>query len=1220
MHPNLFRPGPEAARSARTTPARSAVRLVAILGLLAAVALAGTTGWTAPASAGGAVASEPAAHASSVTSAARSASGSPAAYRPTAGPSANCSALSEGWALFDGDRPAPAIRASLETPCTLDPDVAGLYFVSNASGSGARTEFDLSLPANGTGSARDYSAFWIGMWVGGIDCSYGAASYLTVELIPPFAAGAGVAGVPYWTVEAPAWDLVPAGSCDPQCQNDTAFFTIEGRAYCEDDAVINGFGALSSTGHGAFQPGDLLDLTLDGAAGSTTPLAVYLNDTTDPASSLAWNYSGNTTTGVPLEGARQLNYTVTADPLVPFYANATPGDGGWTGGLDIGYGWYGCPTPSAGDSFSSACDSYAGGSPLLASPEIDSVASWNATSHAYANVYGSVETVSSSGACAGAAGMPSCADFTTYGGSGVYPVFGLGTALGHSWYTFAPTGTPGLFPFGSVAGEFAANGTLAAPIDPVVLGTPSIVVGTGSASIAFRATDPIGTSRAWVTTWWCSSGSVATEATYPASISPTLGNTPQDGNWTAAASTSTYTGSFYYWVETLSVHGALTTGPIEVTILTTGTSGACGERAPPAPALNLSAIAPVAGGYSLSWSGNFSAGVTSYSIEARPVKGGAPIEVPVGNVTSARLDGLAGNASYNLTVIAVNPTGLAASSNAVVGPLTYYPLVYRLLNFTDSSPWAGLAVLHLSANVTGGLPPFEFEFSFGDGTAETVWTTSGAASAIHAFPKGYSGVAVLSLKVDDSAGDTISPAPLYIAVQGPPTAVPATMVGASSFVSLHWSLPASPVPVAYYEIFWTTDPAWAPYLTSAWPTNASVPAISSAILGVDRTSFHIGAADGTAVYAEIVAFNSYGEGLLGNDTVLGEQPYLEAIASAIVGTMSPSAPGGPAPLPESFNASFSLQPGDRLENATYRFSIGAPIPATIAGANGSFWANASTVLDRPGLVEVYLYVTDTIGQATTLFASVYVAPGPAPHVTVTVAPTPVWANASVELSAAASAGSGTYGYRWSFGDGGTAPGNPVNYSYDAAGTYLVNVVVNDTVWGGTTTTWVPVTVYAPPTVTIAETSTATYGAYRFAALPHGGYGSLSYTWLFDDGTSGTGENVTHSWSTAGNYTITLQATDGYGHTATASIAVDIPTLPSVPSTSGSGAASATLVGALVVLVIALAVVAAVLAIRSRRAAPAPPPAPAEPTEGGEPWPEAAEPAAAPPEEEPPELR
>jgi PKD repeat protein len=1150
--------------------ARRAAIALGLLGVSALIVLAGASGLPTQT---GSASSAPTLASPSVVAAA------PAAVAPVAsthpGTSADCAALSAGWQLLDGARPSPAILPSLESPCTLDHDVAGVYFVSDAPGSGAHTEFDLTLPANGTDPGGAYSAFWLGMWVSGIGCSYDQESYLTVELIPPYATAAGVAGVPWWTVEAPVWDLVPAGSCDPQCQNDTAFFTVGGRSYCEDDALLSGFGALTGAGRGALDPGDTLSVALVGTAGGPSPLAVYVNDSTDPSRSLSWNYSG---TAIGPHGLL-VNQTVTGQALVPLYSNASSTNGGWTGGLDVGFGWFNCPAPLGNDSYASACDSYDRSIAPGASPEIDRVLSYDRTSHTYSNLYPTVETESTSGACAGTPTVAPCADFTTYGGSGDYPVFGIGGSEGRSWLTYGPADASNIATLASRAGEFPTNASLSAPLDLTVVGNASTAAGSNSVSVQFRVTDPVGVTRVTVAAWWCNSGLHRSVATFAATLVSAPYNTPTDGNWTALVPTSGDVGSFYYSAQALSNDGTWTYGA-ESNVTLTGTGSTCPTGYPTAPVFSPSSISPIGGGYDLNWTENTSSGATSYTVVATTTHGGRTTHFALGNVTSARLVGLAGNASYNLSVSATNPVGLSTSSPIVHAPSTWYVLAIRPVNLTDSSPWAGHAILDVSDNVTGGLNPYEFDFSFGDGTSNIVWTTSGEASTVHDFPVNYSGIAVVLVSVVDSAGDSISAPTVFVTVQGPPTGVHATISGGTGFVQLRWTPPSSPGPFSHYQVYWTTDAVWAPYLTAAWPSNASVPEISENT--TTRLTFAIAASDGTEVYAQVVAWNSYGEGLLPSEPAAGEQPYLSAASSNLVGTLVSSAAGGPAPFTDFLNASFVLAPGDALVSAVYGFSPGGTMPATIGSANLDFWANASVTFNTPGPVNVALHVTDALNQSTVLTTSLYVSPGPAPIVAVKVSPTPVWANSAVEFTAQASAGSGQYSYNWSFGDGGTATGSVVNYSYLASGAYVVSVAVTDTEWGGTSTEWAPVTVYAVPTVQIVESSTANYGSYQFTALPTGGLGNFTYTWLFSDGSSLSGASVTHTFAGSGNYSVTVQATDGYGHVTTNSTYVVVPSSPGSTSSTSGGTSSTELIGALILLVIALAVVAAILAIRQFR--------------------------------------
>jgi PKD repeat protein len=420
-------------------------------------------------------------------------------------------------------------------------------------------------------------------------------------------------------------------------------------------------------------------------------------------------------------------------------------------------------------------------------------------------------------------------------------------------------------------------------------------------------------------------------------------------------------------------------------------------------------------------------------------------------------------------------------------------------------------------------------------------------------------------------------------------------------VDVAWSPPSLPAVnasafnVTAYTVFWTTNATVAPYLSAAWPTNASVPSVHRADLPRTLTHDAIGVPDGTTVFAQVVAWNKYGEGLLPAGTGLGSSPVLNASAepftAGAIGT-NPGA-GGPAPFAETFSTPFATGSGTTLVNATYRFSGGASVSAAIGGGHGEFWANASMTFPTPGLINVYLYALDSLTELDIVTTTVLVTPGPAPVIQLTVAPTPVWVNSSVGLSAAATGGSGKYNFTWALGDGTTATGANVTYSYTAAGNYIVTLTATDTIYGGVTETETPLTVFALPTVEIDATANGGPGNYRFAAIVSGGYGNFSYTWVFDDGTQGTGAVVNHTWSAPGTYTVSLDATDGYGHSATATTIVVYG-----GTTIVSGAAAGSVAGwvayLLVAVVVVLAVVCLLLLLRGRRP---PAGAPAEPVYG-----------------------
>jgi PKD repeat protein len=1102
-----------------------------------------------------------------------------------------CASELAGWAAVDAIDPAPNVASTLQSPCAIGHDVPSLYFVSNASNAGSKVRFSVALPPNGTSPASALSAFWVGLWVSGIPCSYGGASYLTVELLPPFVTQAGATGHPYWTVRAPVWDLVPAGSCDSQCQNDTAFFTISGRSFCEDDAAISGMGSLAGAG-GQFYPGDLLTIDLAGSPGGPGGLMVYINDTTRPARDISWGYTGATVLGG----------SATVSPL---YDAAAETDGGWTGGLNVGFGWQNCPLPVAGTSFATSCNSYDG--PVVnisGAPNVDGVASWNSTTHSYSNRFPWVVTQSSSGACSGLATAAPCADFTTYGGTGAYPTFEVESRGGFAWYTYGASSPLERNDFGGGTTEFPADGSLSALHDPTTLSALSTSVGSSSVRFQVRATDPNGVAAVTVSSWWCTTNATRAPFSFPAALSLNPLNSSTDGNWTVNVPTGAagMTGEFYYSVDARSDTGTTTAALTGRLDLTSGAGGSCTVHAPNAPGFAGGDIRPLGGGYAVTWNETSSSGVTNFTIDAHPTAGGSTLTFPEGNVTSARVTGLAGNATYDLSVIATNPAGLSTSSASVGAAQTLFPLIGRTTNVTTSSSWVNQTVIRVTSNATGGAPPFSFAFSFGDGTNATVFTTSDQASAFHYYGRNYSGDAVVSVQITDGDGDAGSAPTVFVPVRATPAAVAATIQGGDDFVALRWSPPALPpvnasaFAVTSYTVYWTTNASAAPYLTSAWPTNASFPSVQVANLNRTTVNLGLGVPDGTEVYAQVVAWDKYGEGLLPAETGPGTEPVLTAAAAAFAAgaIATTSGAGGPAPFAENFSTPFTTGVGTTLVSATYRFSGGGSVAATISGAHGEFWANASTTFDSPGLISVYLYALDSLSESAVVATTVLVTPGVAPLVSVVVAPTPVWANASVTLTATASGGSGQYNFSWDLGDGSNATGANVTYSYTAAATYVASVTVTDRIYGGVTVDTLPVTVLAVPTIAIIATANGGAGTYRLAADVTGGFGNLSYTWIFDDGTQGAGAVVSHTWTSAGTYTVTLEVTDQYGHTASTTTIIVVGAQTTVvqnPSTGTSSWLTYALLGAVVVL----AVLCLLLVLRGRRGGP--PSAAAEPMYG-----------------------
>ena len=94
--------------------------------------------------------------------------------------------------------------------------------------------------------------------------------------------------------------------------------------------------------------------------------------------------------------------------------------------------------------------------------------------------------------------------------------------------------------------------------------------------------------------------------------------------------------------------------------------------------------------------------------------------------------------------------------------------------------------------------------------------------------------------------------------------------------------------------------------------------------------------------------------------------------------------------------------------------------------------------------------------------------------------------------------------------------------------------------------------YTPPTLT--ATATPSTGniplSVAFAANVTGGIAPFTYAWTFGDGTTGSGQATTHSYTTAGTFNWSVTVTDGRGTTASANGSVTAVNPITPPSISG----------------------------------------------------------------------
>ncbi|MEW7290073.1 cellulase family glycosylhydrolase [Aquimarina sp. 2304DJ70-9] len=144
----------------------------------------------------------------------------------------------------------------------------------------------------------------------------------------------------------------------------------------------------------------------------------------------------------------------------------------------------------------------------------------------------------------------------------------------------------------------------------------------------------------------------------------------------------------------------------------------------------------------------------------------------------------------------------------------------------------------------------------------------------------------------------------------------------------------------------------------------------------------------------------------------------------------------------------------------------------------------------------------------------------------------------------------TLTYAWDFGDNTSATGSAISHLFNQQGTYQVTLTVSDGQLNDSET--ISVTVNDPNTTVIvtaninADVTTAVAPAtinFDASGSTISDGSALTYTWGFGDGSSGEGVTIGHEYTIAGDYTVTLTAsnTDGISDTATQIITITEPT-------------------------------------------------------------------------------
>jgi len=127
-----------------------------------------------------------------------------------------------------------------------------------------------------------------------------------------------------------------------------------------------------------------------------------------------------------------------------------------------------------------------------------------------------------------------------------------------------------------------------------------------------------------------------------------------------------------------------------------------------------------------------------------------------------------------------------------------------------------------------------------------------------------------------------------------------------------------------------------------------------------------------------------------------------------------------------------------------------------------------------------------------------------------------------------SLGSTPMTYQWDFGDGATSTDQNPTHSYIQRGTYTVTLTVKNAYGTATATKKDYISIGMAPKADFVANPTISNVPANIAFTDKSTGRVTSWKWDFGDGTSSTEQNPTHTYWTAGVYTVILTASNDYG--------------------------------------------------------------------------------------------
>lgn len=240
--------------------------------------------------------------------------------------------------------------------------------------------------------------------------------------------------------------------------------------------------------------------------------------------------------------------------------------------------------------------------------------------------------------------------------------------------------------------------------------------------------------------------------------------------------------------------------------------------------------------------------------------------------------------------------------------------------------------------------------------------------------------------------------------------------------------------------------------------------------------------------------------------------FANAFTGPVAGFSAPSSSSCTVPFTVNFNNTSTGSGG-----LTYQWTFPGGTPASSTAQNPSVTYNAA------GSYNVTLSVTDGGGCVSSIVQNNFVK-----IISAGFSGTPVGGCAPLTVSFSDLSLGNPTTFQWDFGDAGTSPQQNPTYTYLTPGTYSVSLTAGNGTCTENETKVNYITVGTMPTIAFTANDTVPCQIPSTISFSDNTPGSVSWLWNFGDGGTSALQNPLHTYTSAGNFDVSLIVTVANG--------------------------------------------------------------------------------------------